>query len=286
MLNDSSEPVHTIPYRPEGTQTPKPRRKALKKPEVQADPSGKRVPWSPFTGVVYALVVYFAAQLGASMLVIIYPHLKGWNQSAANYWLDNSVVAQFWFVLFAEALTFGAMWWFIHWRGAKLRAIGWRKPRWRDPAYAMSAFFIYFLAYALLLTIATHLFPSLNVNQKQDLGFQGASGNSNLALTFLSLVVLPPLVEETVFRGFVFTGLRNKLKPVWAALITSLLFASAHLEFGSGKPLLWAAGLDTFTLSLALCYLRQKTDSLWPGICLHALKNGVAFLSLFVIAAH
>jgi membrane protease YdiL (CAAX protease family) len=98
--------------------------------------------------------------------------------------------------------------------------------------------------------------------------------------------VLPPIVEETVFRGFIFTGLRGKLKFVWAAVLTSLLFATAHLEFGSGKPLLWVAGLDTFTLSLALCYLREKTGSLWPGILLHALKNGVAFLSLFVLAIH
>jgi len=95
--------------------------------------------------------------------------------------------------------------------------------------------------------------------------------------------VLPPLVEETVFRGFVFAGLRNKLKFVWAALATSALFASAHLQIGNGQPLLWVAALDTFTLSLVLCYLREKTDSLWPGILLHALKNGIAFLSLFVL---
>jgi len=237
-------------------------------------------------GVVYALVVYFAAQLGASLLVIFYPQLEGWNRARITYWLDHSVVAQFWFVLLAEALTFGAIWWFIRWRGARLSAIGWRKPRWMDPVYAVCAFFIYFLAYAMLLAIVSHLIPSINLNQKQDLGFQEVTGNSNLVLTFLSLVVLPPIVEETVFRGFIFTGLRGKLKFVWAAVLTSLLFATAHLEFGSGKPLLWVAGLDTFTLSLALCYLREKTGSLWPGILLHALKNGVAFLSLFVLAIH
>ena len=135
------------------------------------------------------------------------------------------------------------------------------------------------------LTIATHLFPSLNVHQKQQLGFQDASGGLKLALTFVSLCVLPPLVEETVFRGFMFTTLRGKLKFVWAALITSLIFASAHLEFGSGQPLLWVAALDTFTLSMVLCYLRQKTDSLWPGILLHSLKNCIAFVTLFVLHA-
>jgi membrane protease YdiL (CAAX protease family) len=98
-------------------------------------------------------------------------------------------------------------------------------------------------------------------------------------------VVLPPVVEETVFRGFLFTGIRNRLKPVAAALITSLLFAVPHLlESGQSGSLLWVAGIDTFTLSLVLCYLRHKTDSLWPGIFLHALKNGIAFVALYVVA--
>jgi len=245
-----------------------------------------KVPWSPFTSVAYAFFVFFAAQLGASLLLVIYPHLRGWGKVRAEDWINGSVVAQFWFVLCAEVLTFGAIWWFVRYRGARLRAIGWRKPRWIDLAYTLAGFLVYFFGYAVLLAIVTHLLPSLNVNQKQDLGFQNVTGDSNLLLTFLSLVVLPPLVEETVFRGFVFTGLRNKLKPLWAALITSALFATAHLEFGNGKPLLWIAALDTFTLSLVLCYLRQKTDSLWPGILLHALKNSIAFIGLFVIGVH
>lgn len=245
-----------------------------------------KVPWSPWAAVLYAVLVYFAAQIVAGLLISIYLHLKGWNQATATIWLNHSIFAQFWYVLFAEALTFGAIWWFVRRRKAGLRIIGWRRPRWSDPVYTLAGFFVYFVSYLVVLTIATHLFPSLNVDQKQDLGFQNAAGGGALVLTFLSLVVLPPVVEETVFRGFVFTGLRNKLKPIGAALITSALFATAHLQFGSGQPLLWVAALDTFTLSLVLCYLRQKTDSLWPGILLHALKNCIAFVALFVIGTH
>jgi len=241
------------------------------------------VPWSPAAAVLYAVVVYFAAQLVASALVIIYPHLRGWGKTAGETWLTSSVIAQFWYVLFAEALTFGAIWWFVRRRGSRLQVIGWRRLRGWDVAYALTGFALYFIGYALLLAMLTHLVPALNVSQKQDLGFQNVSGGGSLLLTFISLVILPPLVEETVFRGFVYTGLRGKLKPLWAALLTSVLFASAHLQFGSGKPLLWVAAIDTFSLSLVLCYLRQKTNSLWPGIMLHALKNGIAFVSLFLL---
>jgi membrane protease YdiL (CAAX protease family) len=268
MSNDSSEP----------------------NPEVAAKQQPttifSKVPWSPGAAIIYAVVVYFVAQLLASLIIVIYPHLRRWNHARGESWLTNTVTAQFWYVLFAEALTFGAIWWFIRRRKASLRAIGWRKPALWDPLYALAGFAAYFVGYVVLLTIVTHIFPSLNVNQKQQLGFTNASGTVNLWLTFISLVVLPPLAEETVFRGFVFTGLRTKLKPVVAALLTSALFATAHLEFGSGQPLLWVAALDTFTLSLVLCYLRYKTDSLWPGIFLHGLKNGIAFVSLFLIHAH
>lgn len=244
------------------------------------------VPWGPLVSVLYALGVFIGAQLVASVLVILYPHLRGWDTATANAWLDTSIVSQFCYVLCAEALTFGAIWWFVRWRGARLRAIGWRKPRWRDLLYVLGGFMVYFFAYAVVLAVATHIFPSLNVDQKQDLGFDSVSGDGSLWLTFFSLVVLPPIVEETVFRGFVFTGLRGRLHPFWAALFTSLLFAVAHLQLGNGKPLLWAAGIDTFMLSLVLCYLRQKTDSLWPGILLHGLKNFIAFTALYLVAGH
>jgi membrane protease YdiL (CAAX protease family) len=250
--------------------------------EITAAPT--HVPWGPWAAVIYAVVVYFAAQMVATSIIVMYPHLRGWSKPYAQSWLDTSVVAQFFYVLMAEALTFGAIWWYVRHAKKGLRSIGWRRPRLIDPALAVIALGAYFAAYLVLLGLATHLFPSINVNQKQELGFQNATGAS-LVLTFLSLVVLPPLVEETVFRGFVFSGLRTKLKPVLAALLTSALFASAHLQFGSGQPLLWVAAIDTFTLSLVLCYLRFKTDSLWPGIMLHALKNGIAFTALFLLHA-
>ncbi len=235
--------------------------------------------------VVYTLAAFLFAQLAGSVAVIIYPHVQGWSRARSEDWLNHSTVAQFWFVLATETVAFAAIWWFVRLRKSSLPAIGWRWPRLRDPGYALAGYLVYFLAYILLLTAAKQIIPSLNLDQKQDLGFSSPVGGLNMALTFVSLVVLPPVVEETMFRGFVYTGLRGKLRPIGAALITSVVFASLHLEFGNGAPLLWVAAIDTFTLSLVLCYLREKTGGLWPGICLHALKNLVAFVTLYLIAA-
>ena len=236
--------------------------------------------------MVYAVLVYFAAQILASFIVIVYPHLRGWDRARGTDWLNNTVTAQFWYVLFAEAMTIGATWWFVRRRKGSLRAIGWRRPRWFNVVSALAGFFVYFVAYTILFTVLTQVFTGIDVNQKQQLGFAHSGGFVNLSLTFISLVALPPLAEELVFRGFIFTALRGRMKFVWSAVLTSAIFATAHLQFGSGAPPLWTAAIDTFSLSLVLCYLRERNDSLWPGIFLHALKNGIAFVTLFLIHVH
>lgn len=288
-LNNSDDPsTATPPQKPEiaGGQQAVTRGKGGGADAKDTQDTIQPVPWSPAAAVVYTLLVYFFAQIAGSVLVILFPRLLGWDRSTQEHWLDTSIAAQFWFVLSTEVITFSAIWWFIRSRAAGLRSIGLRGLRLKDPLYAIIGFGVYFLAYSIFLAVATNIFPSLNVDQKQDVGFENAATTTGLALTFISLVILPAFVEEVVFRGFLYTGLRGKMKPIWAGLFASLLFAAAHLQFGNGKPLLWIAALDTFALSLVLCYLREKTNSLWPGILLHGLKNSIAFLALFVIAAH
>ena len=245
-----------------------------------------KISWSPWTAILVAVVVYFVAQIIASTVVGIYPLVRHWSHDQTLAWLSNSTFSQFWYVLLAEALTFGAIFAFLKKKKSSLRTIGWRRIRLLDIVFALAGFCVYFLIYAVVITIVSKGIPAVNVNQQQDTGFQNAIGSGQLVLTFISLVVLPPLVEEIVFRGFLFGSLKKGLPVIWAAVATSLIFASAHLQFGDGKPLLWVAAIDTFTLSLVLCYLRQKTDSLWPGILLHGIKNGVAFVTLFLLHVH
>lgn len=69
---------------------------------------------------------------------------------------------------------------------------------------------------------------------------------------------------------------------VSATLITSVLFGLPHLLTGK-EGILWVAMIDTFALSLILCFLREKTGSLYASILVHALKNTVAFGAIFVL---
>ncbi len=242
----------------------------------------KGITWGPWSAVGVVLLVFILAQLVAEEILLIYPHLHGWSQKIANNWLQNSVYAQFFYVLLAEVLTVSLIFLFIHWRKGKLRSIGLKKPVFTDILYAFTGLVIYYPLYIVAALTAAWLL-SVNLNQTQSIGFSGSYSGWQLVIVFVSLVILPPLAEEIMFRGFLFSGLKKKLPIIWAALFTSLLFAIPHLlESGSGG-LLWIAGIDTFILSMVLCWLRQKTDKLYAGMGLHALKNFIAFATLYLL---
>jgi membrane protease YdiL (CAAX protease family) len=231
----------------------------------------------PVSSAVLIILVFFVSQIGAGILISLYPSLRNWTGEQGNTWLQHSVIAQFVYILLAEVFAV----WFVLWLLKRARItrqkIGLIRPVLNDILYALSGYAVYFVIYLAIVFVAGHF---INTNQPQQIGFDGARGKQ-LYYVFASLVILPPIAEEIMFRGFLFTSLRQKFKLWHAVVLTSVLFGVAHLQFGSGAPLLWVAALDTFTLSCVLCTLREKTGSLWPGIYLHAIKNAVSFVYIF-----
>lgn len=139
--------------------------------------------------------------------------------------------------------------------------------------WSVLAFPLYLIASTFFSNIVAHLF-GINLLQQQDIGYSNPN-SFELTLTFIALVMLAPFVEETLFRGFLFKAFRRTFGFWTGAIAVSLLFAVAHGQAN--------VGIDVFVLSMFLCYLREKTDSLWPSIALHALKNLVAFIFLFIM---
>lgn len=244
-----------------------------------------RLSWGPFAAIAWTILIYVVPQVIGGLIVSIYPALKHWDPVRANDWITNAVSAQFVYGLLAESMSIGIVWLLLRHYRAMWYEIGLMLPRAKDALYALGGFGIYFTAYIVLVVIATSLIPSFNANQQQDVGFQHTSGFVGPLMAFISLVVLPPFAEEIIFRGFLFKGLRRKFDFRVAAIITSLLFALPHLIEGVGG-LLWIGGLDTFVLSIVLCYLRETTGRLTAGMGVHALKNALAFAMLFIFHVH
>ncbi|MEK7600238.1 MAG: type II CAAX endopeptidase family protein [Patescibacteria group bacterium] len=241
------------------------------------------VPWKVAVGLVFAIVTYYAAQIVAGTLVSLYALSKHWTDEQATAWLHDSVVPQFVYILITEALIVGAIYLFLRMYRLGFGAIGLKRPRFEDLLYGLAAVPFYFVLYLVTVGLVSHFVPSLDVNQAQELGFNNVYGTWPLVLTFISLVVLPPLVEEIMVRGFLYSTLKKAMPAIGAVLATSAIFAAAHLPEGGAAGPLYIAALDTFVLSLVLIYLRERTGSLWASITLHAIKNGIAFVALFVL---
>jgi hypothetical protein len=258
---------------------------AISKPAADTDndtpPPIPPVPWNPGLAVLLVIVVYLASQFIAGLLVSLYPLSGHWSHARTFNWINNSVGAQFVYILLAETIVVGTVYWFLRLYRQDFGIIGLKRPRWRDPAYGLAALPLYFALYLSTVSVVSHFVPGLNVNEQQQLGFNDVSGAGPLVLTFISLVALPPLAEEILVRGFLYSSLKKAFPPLLAVIATSVIFAAPHLAEGGSAGLLYIAGLDTFVLSLVLIYLREKTGSLWASITLHALKNGIAFTALF-----
>jgi len=134
-----------------------------------------------------------------------------------------------------------------------------------------------FVAYVLLSYIVTAIGMLTPFYQKvsvQDVGFANLSHNYEYLLAFVTLVILAPVAEEVLFRGYLLGKLRKNVSLWISILLTSIVFAVVHFNFN--------VGVDVFALSIVLCVLRVKTNSVWPSILLHMLKNGLAFYLLFI----
>ncbi|MEK7621054.1 MAG: type II CAAX endopeptidase family protein [Patescibacteria group bacterium] len=148
------------------------------------------------------------------------------------------------------------------------------KPKLNALLYVLAGYFVYFFISFVFMILIHYAVPGFNIDESQEVGFDQLGSQLEFAMAFLALVVLAPLVEEAIFRGFLFTRLRRNLQFWWTALIVSLVFGLVHMQ--------WNVGVDVFALSLVLCYVREKTGSIWAGVGIHTLKNAIAFSILFM----
>ncbi|HEX6462100.1 MAG TPA: type II CAAX endopeptidase family protein [Candidatus Saccharimonadales bacterium] len=145
-------------------------------------------------------------------------------------------------------------------------------------------FFMYMLLTFMTSVLVSILFPEYNAGEQQEIGLS-PDGGHNLFFTALYLSILVPLAEEFAFRGYLFGLLRKKLSFITVAVVVSLVFALLHMIFDTTSGIAIKqlnVAIDVFILSLFLCYLREKTQSIWASVALHGLKNFIAFLFIFI----
>jgi len=103
--------------------------------------------------------------------------------------------------------------------------------------------------------------------------YRGAREAGALPLLALALVVIAPVTEELIFRGFLFRGwAASPLGAGGAILLTSFLWAAAHVQYDLFYMTL------IFVLGLLFGWLRQRSGSTILTMGLHGIVNLWALL--------
>ena len=93
----------------------------------------------------------------------------------------------------------------------------------------------------------------------------------------LAQAFFSPIVEETLFRGFVLPQLAGRMSFWKANLLQALLFTAMHWPnwiwvngFGPG---IIGSSIGVFAIAVLFGWLLQRTKSLWPSVVVHIINN-------------
>ncbi len=96
-------------------------------------------------------------------------------------------------------------------------------------------------------------------------------------LTMFNVVIMAPVFEEVIFRGYLYSAMLKPLKRAREReVVNAMLFAAAHVLLvtffiGASVP------YYIFVLGYLIAHLYEKSRSVLPCIVLHALNNGMVF---------
>jgi uncharacterized protein len=130
----------------------------------------------------------------------------------------------------------------------------------------------------LIVFIVLSAIWSEAVNPGKEKLLEQLGSNEGTLLLVLSAgltCVVAPICEEFLFRGYIFTALRNWHGTLPAALLTGIIFGGVHAGSAPALDLVPLAGLG-----FGLCLLYRYTGSLYTSIAAHSLNNSLAFSSL------
>jgi membrane protease YdiL (CAAX protease family) len=150
--------------------------------------------------------------------------------------------------------------------------------RWRWMGKVVLIFAVICVVAVSLVSIAVtkwlqDIWPDLQPQQMVEV-FQTSGDLWIKVLVIVAAVVIAPLAEETLFRGFVYGVLKRYTDAPFAALSSSLMFAIIHMHVGSLLPLCM--------LAVLFCLAYEITGCLLAPMLLHMIFNGTSIVLMLV----
>lgn len=214
------------------------------------------VPWSAVDGWIGVLLLIL---INVGFLLLIN------RESGAQ-------LAQSALVIFAELAYILPVVLILTWKRVSWKHIGFGKFDWSTMGIGCG---MLLGGYGIIL-VHNLIITALGVDTQGQAIFDIFNSLDSPVWLILAAVIVAPLVEEIFFRGFLFQGFRKKYGWVSAMLLSSAIFAAAHLDLASLIP--------TFVLGIVLTYVYHRSNSVWPGIILHFLINTTSTCSVYFLS--
>jgi membrane protease YdiL (CAAX protease family) len=269
---ESQPPVPELPEQPEVSGPPSAQ-------GFPAPPEDVRVPWSWRELIVFVAVAFVSLVILSNLLVIgvmawlhvprdqIVPFVK----TSATF---NALETALWYAVLMLYL-FAA----IQWRGRNpfWRSLGWRtlRPKLTSPSTAYLACLLGGIALNVIVETASKFVPT-----KGKLPIEALFHDRAGILWLMAVgVMLAPLVEETIFRGYIYPVLARSFGVGWGVIVTGIIFGGLHaVQLWGG----WGQIGLLMIVGIVLTYARARSGSVLTSYLFHLGYNGFLFLGLYI----
>lgn len=137
------------------------------------------------------------------------------------------------------------------------------------------------LAVNLLLML---LLPDGSDNQNND-AIMGM-GSQNWGMMSAMAVFLAPIVEECLFRAGIFGTLRRRNR-ILAYVVAVLAFSAYHIwSYAIADPSYWLYIIQYIPVSVLLCYVYERSNTIWGSMFFHMAVNYVSINALKAMEAY
>ena len=271
---DASLPGDPISYAAESSHAPYESKPSL--------PEFLRAPWSWGHFLMFVFFTFVSFIVVQTALALHYaPQQKLSKEQYEQYFMSNSR-----FVVGSTIICSALIFLFLYVTISVLRdvpfwsTLGWR-PLQRDTEGRKRNPLVYFF-FGFALAILVGLAGS-QVHTKEGIPLQELFKNRDTALVFMAMAVfVAPLVEETVFRGYLFPLFAKSFGIAPGIILTGVLFGLMH-----GYQLGWTWGIVVLLILVGVIFTftRARTGTVLASFLMHLGYNSMIAASA-IISTH
>jgi membrane protease YdiL (CAAX protease family) len=242
-------------------------------------PADLQISWSWPHLILFLLFAVISLTVIQGVLMLFYaPH-----QSMSPQQLETYLLSKPQFTLGSMVIWYAAIFFFLYVTLSLLRGhsfwecLGWRKITSRPGERARSPIAYFFAGCGLSLFVAI---LSSRLKAPDNSPMEELFKNRQTALLFVAMaVVIAPLVEETLFRGYLYPLFARSFGITPGIVLTGVLFGMMH-----GAQLGWTWGLVAMLILVGIVFtwVRARTGSVFASFLMHLGYNSLISVAALI----